>query len=61
MFSSLSEGDTSGYNVVWYSYDALGETVQMIDQNGTEHDYSLDGLGRDVSDSVTLPGRFADR
>jgi RHS repeat-associated protein len=27
----------------------------MVDANGTQHDYSLDGLGREISDAVTLP------
>ena len=26
----------------------------MTDQNGTQHDYTLDGLGRQISDTVTL-------
>ena len=28
----------------------------MIDQNGTEHDYGLDGLGRQVSDTASGSG-----
>ena len=28
----------------------------MTDQNGTQHDYTLDGLGRQVSDTATVLG-----
>ena len=35
-------------------YDRQAEVVQMTDQNGTQHDYTLDGLGRQVSDTATV-------
>ena len=55
LVGEIEDGDTSGLNVVEYQFDRQGETIQMTDQNGTQHDYTLDGLGRQVSDAVTLP------
>ena len=55
LVSDIEDGDISGLNVVEYQFDRQGETIQMTDQNGTKHDYTLDNLGRQVSDAVTLP------
>ncbi len=44
---------TGGYNHVELSYDSLGEVIQKKDQNGTVHQYDIDGLGRQVNDRVT--------
>lgn len=46
----------STLNLVKYQYDRQGEVVQMIDQNGTQHAYTLDGLGRQVSDAASVLG-----
>ena len=35
-----------------YSYDHLGETKTMTDQNGTTHTYTYDSLGRLTLDAV---------
>jgi len=55
LVTAISHGYTSGLNLVKYQYDRQSEITQMIDQNGTQHDYGFDGLGRQVSDSATLP------
>jgi YD repeat-containing protein len=52
----VSIGYTSSLNLVEYKYDRQGEVIQMIDQNGTQHDYTLDNLGRQVSDTATVLG-----
>ncbi len=56
LVSDIEDGDISGLNVVEYQFDRQGETIQMIDQNGTQHDYTLDNLGRQVSDTATVLG-----
>ncbi len=43
------------YDRVEYKYDRQGEVTEMEDQNQTVHDYTYDNLGRQISDSVTLP------
>ena len=55
LVGDIEDGSTAGLNVVEYQFDKQGEAVQMTDQNGTQHDYTLDGLGRQISDAVTLP------
>ena len=60
LVGDIQEGYTSGLNLVEYQYDRQGEVVQMIDQNGTQHDYGLDGLGRQVSDTATVLGTGVD-
>ena len=45
----------SGTDLVKYTYDRQGEMTSMTDQNGTTHTYSYDGVGRLLSDSVTVP------
>jgi hypothetical protein len=47
-------------NLVEYQYDRQAEAVQMIDQNGTQHNYGIDGLGRQVSDTATVLGTNVD-
>tara|TARA_R110002072_G_C7977582_1_gene535741 strand:+ start:15436 stop:22821 length:7386 start_codon:yes stop_codon:yes gene_type:complete len=46
--------DTSSAYTVSYAYNMLGELRGMTDQNGTEHAYIRDDLGRVTSDSVTI-------
>ena len=41
----VSRGYTAGLNLVEYQFDRQGETVEMTDQNGTQHDYTLDESG----------------
>ena len=41
-----------GSDYVEYSYDQIGEMTSMTDQNGTTHDYTYDGVGRLLSDTV---------
>ena len=45
LVGDIEDGSTAGLNVVEYQFDKQGEVVQMTDQNGTQHDYTLDGLG----------------
>ena len=60
LVSDIKNGSTSTLNVVEYEFDRQGETIQMTDQNGTRHDYGLDGLGRQVSDTVAVLGTNVD-
>ena len=46
---------SSGYDRVQYTYDRQGEMTSMEDQNQTTHTYAYDGVGRLLSDSVTVP------
>ena len=39
-----------------YAYNALGQTKQMKDRNGTVHEYNYDVLGRPTVDKVTALG-----
>ena len=39
---------------VVYTYDTAGQALTETDQNGTEHTYGYDALGRQISDSVTI-------
>lgn len=43
-----------------YSYNALGQTIQFTDRNGTIHDYHYVLLGRQVSDIATSLGSGVD-
>jgi RHS repeat-associated protein len=40
-------------NQAAFTYNALGQTITKTDQNGTEHTYTYDSLGRQTLDSVT--------
>ncbi len=35
-----------------YDYDQIGEMTAMTDQNGTTHDYTYDGVGRLLTDTI---------
>jgi len=59
LVSNVASGSTSTYNLVEYTHNRQSEVTQMTDQNGTQHDYGFDGLGRQVSDSATLPSGSA--
>ena len=50
---------TPAYSQI-YQYDALGETISMIDQNGTTHVYAYDTAGRETSDTVTSHPSYVD-
>ena len=52
LVQDINSGWISGLDVVEYQYDREGEVTQMTDQNGTTHQYTLDQLGRQVSDAV---------
>ena len=41
---------------VHYTYNRQGESTQMVDQNGTAHEYLFDKLGRRTADRVTTVG-----
>ncbi len=56
LVQDVEDGDTTGLNLVEYQFDRQGEVVQMTDQNGTQHNYTLDNLGRQVSDTATVLG-----
>jgi RHS repeat-associated protein len=47
-------------NTESYTYNALGEMATASDRNGNTHSYSLDVLGRRISDSVTTLGSNVD-
>ncbi len=44
------------YNRVEYTYDRQSETATMEDQNGTTHAYAYDGVGHELSDTITAFG-----
>ncbi len=44
------------YNRVEYTYDRQGETATLKDQNGTTHAYVYDGIGHELSDTITAFG-----
>jgi RHS repeat-associated protein len=50
----------TGSDNVSYEYDRQGEMVQMTDQARTTHQYTYDGVGRLLSDSVTSFGTGVD-
>ena len=58
--ATTGAASTASTDDVTYTYDALGETTGMTDQNGTTHAYSHDGLGRQTLDSVTTLGSGVD-
>jgi RHS repeat-associated protein len=41
-----------GADRVSYAYNQLGQPVEMLDQNGTRHEYAYDALGRLTLDSL---------
>ena len=41
-----------GSDCVTYDYDQIGEMTAMTDQNGTTHDYTYDGVGRLLTDTI---------
>src|SRR5262249_45837929 len=45
---------------VTYSYHRQGQVTGMRDQNGTEHEYRYDKLGRRIADVVTVLGAGVD-
>jgi RHS repeat-associated protein len=51
----VSMGDTTGLNVVEYTYDRQGETTTMVDQHLTTHTYTRNGLGALLTDSISVP------
>ena len=42
----------TGSDCVTYDYDQIGEMTAMTDQNGTTHDYTYDGVGRLLTDTI---------
>src|SRR4051812_36617375 len=50
------DGPDGVYDRVEYRYNRLGEVTGMRDQNGTEHGYEYDRLGRFTADRVTAVG-----
>jgi RHS repeat-associated protein len=51
---------TDPHQQVTYQYNALGQTVNMTDRNGTTQSYSYDVLGWQTSDTVTQLGDGVD-
>ena len=47
--------DDAGGDMVEYTYDRQSETTTMTDQNGTTHAYAYDGIGHELTDSITVP------
>ena len=47
--------DDAGGNMVEYTYDRQAETLTTTDQNGTTHAYAYDGIGHELTDSITVP------
>ena len=56
----ISQGYTSGLDVVEYTYNCQGEVATMTDQEGTTHQYTRDQLGWQVSDTVTALAGYID-
>ena len=54
-------GSDGVYDHVQYEYYANGQTMSMMDQNGTSHQYSRDKLGRIDSDSIQQFGDGVDQ
>src|SRR5882724_822451 len=54
------DGPDTVYDRVEYRYNRLGEIIGQKDQNGTEHAYEYDRLGRLVEDRVTALGTGID-
>jgi YD repeat-containing protein len=48
-------GSLSGLQAVEYSYDRQAETDTTTDANGTTHTFTYNGLGRESTDTVTVP------
>lgn len=44
-----------------YKYNRLGEVIQVVDQNGTTHEFEYDGYGRRTADKVTAFGGGVDQ
>ncbi len=57
---TLDDGADGAFDRVQYTYNRLGQQITYTDQNGTEHTYTYDDLGRVVSDSVTALGANVD-
>ncbi len=53
-FYSSQTGIFSDADYVQYEYDQIGEMTSMTDQNGTEHAYTYDGVGRLLSDTASV-------
>jgi len=51
--------DTAAAYSVYMAYNIQGELIAMEDQNGSRHEYELDGLGRVIMDEVTQFASFA--
>ncbi len=50
----------TGSDCVTYDYDQIGEMTAMTDQNGTTHDYTYDGVGRLLTDTIASFGASLD-
>ena len=50
--TSGAPGSGADYTVT-HAYNRLGELIKRTDQNGTEHSYTHDALGRVVNDDIT--------
>lgn len=58
LLRSVEYPDTEAGNedTVLYAYNRLGETLTMVDQNGSQHTYARDDLGRVTQDEGVKPG-----
>jgi YD repeat-containing protein len=57
---STGAAGTSSTDKQQYLYNALGQPIQMTDQNGSVHEYNYDTLGRQTADAVTTVGSGVD-
>jgi YD repeat-containing protein len=57
---SAGTAGTAASDKQQYLYSALGQPIQMTDQNGSVHQYSYDSLGRQTADAVTTLGSGVD-
>ncbi|MEI8379568.1 MAG: glycosyltransferase [Planctomycetota bacterium] len=53
-------GSVGGSDQVWVSYNRQGQRIRLKDQNGSEHSYEYDLLGRLTEDCVTTLGTGID-
>lgn len=56
----LADGPDTVFDRVEYRYNALGEVIEMKDQNGSVHEYIYDEAGRLHVDNVTTLGTGVD-
>ena len=54
-WADVADNSTTGYNRVQYTYDRQGETLTDEDQNQTLHTLTYDGIGHELTDSITVP------